>query len=82
MNKHISKPLIAAALHSESSGKEIGPYFLGISLEAIESKYAKKLVNKNLELREIGIERLLSKSGFRNAFEDVKSGKYSACMFL
>ncbi len=75
-----SKQLIAAAIIAAHSGKIIGPYFLGTSLEAIESRYTQKLINSNLELQEIGIERVRDKRGFKEAKTKIEEGEASACM--
>lgn len=80
-NQAVPKLLIAAALHSSISGKEVGPYFLGISFEAIQKKYEKKLSSHTLELLEIGIERVRTKPGFKKAEEIIKTGEHSAYMF-
>ena len=81
-NQKIPNILISAAIYSTTSGREIGPYFLGISFEAIQRKYAKKFQSNMLELREISIELVRNKTGFKKAQESIRSGENSACMFL
>lgn len=70
---------IGATLALVNSGKKVGPYFIGLSLEAIKKKFSNKLTSTNLEIVEIDVIHIKNLPGYQRALEKLNNG-YTAVM--
>ncbi len=65
----------------KDNGKKIGPHFIGISLEAIQKKFSKNVINKNFEIIEIDIIHIKNLRGYQQALEKINNGDSAAIIF-
>ncbi|MBU1038816.1 hypothetical protein KKC17_01065 [Patescibacteria group bacterium] len=65
---------IGAVITLVNTGKKIGPYFIGVSLEAIKKKFSNKIINNNFEIVEIDTIHIKNLPGYNKALEKINNG--------
>lgn len=76
-----NKQCIGAVIALKNNGKKIGPYFIGTSLEAIQKKFSKKIINDKFEIIEIDIIHIKNLPGYQQASEKINNGDSAAIIF-
>lgn len=75
----MKKNYCAGVVTLKNSGRAIGPYFIGISFDAIEEKFGSKIANNNFEILEYDIDKLRGRSDFKSSIAKLADG-YIAVM--